>query len=533
MTHSVNILAQRSSGVLLPVFSLPSPGGIGDLGPGARRFVDFLEASGQSWWQFLPLGPTAADLGESPYMSPSALAGNPLLISPELLAEDGLLPPDRVACPDASEYGVHYDRVRAHKAETLALAWEAFQRRGRMDELEAFMKERPWAREYGLFLALKEAHRQAAWFQWAEPLRRRDKTALAAARKTFAAEIRRHCFAQYLFHRQLSDLKEYAAARGVRLIGDLPIYVAMDSVDVWQSQEIFDLDAATGEARHVAGVPPDYFSATGQRWGNPLYNWNSPKKALRKRLFDWWEQRLRRNFELADALRLDHFRCFEAYWSIPADEETAVNGEWLPGPGLAFFGEMEHRLGRLPIIAEDLGVITPEVEHLRKSFDLPGMKILLFAFDGNPDNSYLPYNCEAASVIYTGTHDNETAVGWYLNPEVPREAKERARRFARSGDDNPGSFHTDLIYLAMSAASKLAVFPMQDLLGFGNDCRMNTPGQGRGNWRWRCAPQYLNEGLAGWLRDLTGFFGRLPRPQPENEANDAEETNNADVDPAP
>lgn len=510
MTTSINILAQRSSGVLLPVFSLPAPCGIGDLGPGAYRFIDFLKRAGQSCWQILPLGPTSADLGHSPYMSASALAGNPLLISPELLVEEGLLRPEQLSYPDFSVYTVDYQRVQDHKTYLFSLAWETFQKSAHAADLEAFIAAQPWVEEYGLFLALKERHHQAAWFQWPEPLRLRDKGALQAARQELRAEIRRHCFLQYLFFSQWQGLKDYARDHGIALIGDLPIYVAMDSVDVWSNQAVFVLDSQTGAATHVAGVPPDYFSKSGQRWGNPLYAWNSEDPKVRAALYDWWEARLRQNFLLTDVLRLDHFRGFASYWSIPAREKTAIKGEWLPGPGLPFFREMESRLGQMALIAEDLGIITPEVETLRESLDLPGMKILLFAFDCQADNSHLPYNCPANSVIYTGTHDNETAVGWFLNPEVDWAFKRQAKRFAGKSDDHAGSFHTDLINLAMAAPSRLAIFPMQDLLGFGNDCRMNTPGQGTGNWKWRCAPHNIDGGLADWLRELTGFFGRLP-----------------------
>ncbi len=509
MPTSINILAERSSGVLLPVFSLPAPCGIGDMGPWAYRFIDFLENAGQSCWQLLPLGPTSADLGHSPYMSASALAGNPLLISPELLVAEGLLQPHQLAYPGFSDYSIDYRRVEEHKRYLFALAWEGFQGSVHAARLDAFIAEQPWVQEYGLFLALKQHYKQAAWYQWPQPLRMREAAALQAARQDLRAEIRRHCFLQYLFFMQWQQLKRYAREHGIALIGDLPIYVAMDSVDVWSNQAIFVLDAKTGQATCVAGVPPDYFSETGQRWGNPLYAWNSEVPEVRASLCDWWEKRLRQNFLLTDILRIDHFRGFVSYWSIPAREKTAIRGQWLPGPGLAFFQEMERRLGPMPLIAEDLGIITPEVEALRESLGLPGMKILLFAFDGFPDNSHLPYNCPAESVIYTGTHDNETAVGWFLNPDVDWAFKQQAKRFAGKSDTHPGSFHTDLIALAMAAPSRLAVFPMQDLLGFGNDCRMNTPGQSEGNWMWRCPPHCINADLAGWLREETRFFGRL------------------------
>ena len=508
MLTSVNILAQRSSGVLLPVFSLPSPCGIGDLGPDAYRFVDFLKSAGQSFWQILPPGPTSEGAGHSPYMSDSALAGNPLLISPELLLEDGLVQQHQLAGSDFSPYTVEYRKVAEYKEGLFTLAWEAFQKSNRAGRLDDFLCANPWAAEYGLFLALKEAQQQKPWFQWSANLRTRKKADLDKARRQLEAEIRKHCFRQYLFFDQWQRLRKYAISHGVRLIGDLPIYVAWDSAEVWAHQEIFELDAK-GQPTRVAGVPPDYFSETGQRWGNPLYRWNSSRK-VQAQLHDWWAARLRQNLLLTDVLRLDHFRGFEAYWAVPAEEETAIKGEWLPGPGLSFFREMEKRVGELPLIAEDLGVITPEVNALRDALGLPGMKILLFAFDGNPQNAYLPYNCPQNSVMYTGTHDNETAVGWLLNPEVSAASKQQARRFARSHDDGAGSFHTDLIYLAMSAPSNLAIFPMQDLLGFGNDCRMNTPGLTRNNWIWRLPPGCASEGLAAWVRELTALFGRLP-----------------------
>ena len=523
MATQVNIFSQRSSGVLLPVFSLPGACGIGDLGPAAYRFVDFLQRAGQSFWQILPLGPVSAGTGHSPYTSVSALAGNPLLISPELLMADGLLEAHQLACPDFSAFTVDYERVVQHKRHLFALAWAAFQSPAHAGQLEDFMAANPWVLDYGLFLALKESQGGAAWYQWPEELRRRKQAPLDRARRQLDTAIRRHCFLQYLFFRQWQRLRSHAAEQGVRLIGDMPIYVALDSADVWAHQELFELDAS-GLPTHVAGVPPDYFSKTGQRWGNPLYRWNAAEKTVQSRLYDWWEQRLRQNFLFADVLRLDHFRGFEAYWAVPAGEKTAVKGSWLPGPGLPFFLEMAKRLGHLPCIAEDLGVITPEVEALRDALGLPGMKILLFAFDMNPDNPYLPYNCPAESVIYTGTHDNETAVGWYMNPEVPESSRQEARRLARAHSDHPGDFHLDLIYLAMSAPSRLAIFPMQDLLGFGNDCRMNRPGQAEGNWLWRCPAERIDEGLAEWLRDLTGLFGRLPAAPKSEKADERPHT---------
>ncbi|WP_035217035.1 4-alpha-glucanotransferase [Desulfobulbus elongatus] len=507
----VNILRQRSSGILLPIFSLPGPHGIGDLGHAALRFIDFLKAAGQSCWQILPLGPTSPLFGNSPYMSPSAFAGSPLLINPDLLVEQGLVRRREILPPDCSEYSVDYHLVARHKAGILALAWQRFQLRSDWpDILETFAATHPWCLDYALFVALKQRHQGKPWYGWPEEIRHRRPTALAAARRAMREQVDAVVFEQYLFFGQWQHLRDHARRQGIRLIGDLPIYVALDSADAWANQDIFQLDRETGLPTDVAGVPPDYFSATGQRWGNPLYRWTTGDDLIRDRLWDWWEQRLRLNFMLTDTLRIDHFRGFAAYWAVPAEEETALNGRWLPGPGQPFFEEMDRRLGGMSIIAEDLGLITPDVATLRDTLGYPGMKVLLFAFDGDPRNSYLPYNTEKNSVVYTGTHDNDTAVGWFLNPDVTRESKRRAKRFANRSDDHAGSFHQELIHLALASPANLAILPMQDVLGFGNDCRLNTPGVLAGNWQWRCAERFVNKDVAAWLSDLTTLFGRVP-----------------------
>ena len=506
----VNIPGQRSSGILLPVFSLPGPFGIGDLGTASRNFIDFLKRSGQSSWQILPLGPTSPVFGNSPYMSFSSFAGNPLLISPEVLLEQGLVQQADLNGVASSEYSIDYIDVAAFKGWLLRQAWKTFRVRSGRKGLDDFISRHPWVKGHGLFLALKERFANQPWYSWPLPLRSRQSKALEQAEHELADTVDAYIFEQFLFFTQWDDLRQYAHRNGVRIIGDLPIYVALDSVDVWCNQQIFQLDALTGEPSSVAGVPPDYFSATGQRWGNPLYRWNATEPAVRDRLLDWWTQRFRINFMLVDTLRLDHFRGFESYWAVPAEEETAVNGSWQPGPGAAFFKEMQARLGAMSIIAEDLGLITPEVEALRLQLDYPGMKILLFAFDGTPDNSYLPYNCEKNSIIYTGTHDNDTAVGWYLSPEVNPENKRRAKLFAGRQDDDASTFHRDLIYLALSSPANCALLPLQDVLGFGNDCRMNIPGSSNDNWQWRCAERFFTEEITAWLKDMTSLFGRIP-----------------------
>ena len=521
-----SLCASRASGVLLHISSLPSPHGIGDLGPGSHAFVDFLKTGGQSFWQVLPLGPTSLSSGNSPYMSSSAFAGNPLLISPELLVRDGWLQEEELPPLPAefSEYLVDFPAVTAWKETLLTLAWQSFQQKMTAKEQESLLAEfagqHPWAKDYGLFMALKEQFNGQSWLDWPEELRLHQAEAVRAAEQELGQTVRRHLFVQHLFFSQWQELHDHAAANGIQLIGDLPIYVALDSADVWADQEIFMLSPKTGRPTHVAGVPPDYFSKTGQLWGNPLYRWHSRTAGVKERLFDWWEQRLRAVLSVVDVIRIDHFRGFEAYWSVPAKETTALEGEWKKGPGLRFSKDMEERLGSLPVIAEDLGLITPEVEQLRDSMGFPGMKILLFAFDGNPENAYLPWNMPKNCVVYTGTHDNDTAVGWYLSGEVAQEVKQQAKLCVNRSDD-ASRFHEDMLYLAQASPAGLCIMPMQDLLGFGNDCRMNTPGTAENNWRWRCAPRFISPELAEHLRWRTALFGRLPAVKKEKEENPA------------
>lgn len=494
----------------MPVFSLPGPHGIGDIGLPARNFLNFLKQSGQSCWQILPLGPTNPLFGNSPYMSSSAFACSPLLISLDALISEGLIRQDEINDHTFSEYSVDYQKVAPYKQHLINRAWERFRAQpSHRLRLDAFIAQHPWCHTYGLFQALKKQFHDAPWFSWPAPLRHRDSKALADAVDSHQAQIDYLIFEQYLFMSQWQQLRDHAKSLGIALIGDLPIYLALDSADVWENPHLFQLDQQ-GTPTRVAGVPPDYFSPTGQRWGNPLYRWDADDPLVVAALWAWWERRLAHNLSLTNTIRIDHFRGFESYWAIKADEETALNGSWQPGPGEAFFHAMEQRIGGLSIIAEDLGIITPEVEQLRKNLGYPGMKILLFAFDGNPKNSYLPYNIEQNSVVYTGTHDNDTAVGWYLNPEIPHSSKQQAKRFANRFDTDAGSFHRDLVSLAMGSPANLAILPMQDVLGFGNDCRMNVPGSLANNWQWRCAQRFINEEIASWLFDTTNFFGRRP-----------------------
>ena len=513
-----NVLTSRGSGILLPVFSLPSESGIGNLGSGAHRFLDFLSRSRQRYWQILPLGPTSQVFGHSPYMSFSSLAGNPFFISPELLIKEGLL--DRMLSGQGrlSEYLVDYGTVSTTMNKVLATAWQKFQQQTDcQDVLAAFSQQHPWVREHSLFLALKNTFGLRAWQRWPEEIRTRDKAALDLARAELKDEIQHETFHQYLFYTQWHALREHARKREIALIGDLPIYVAQDSVDVWANQEIFDLNPATGLPRHVAGVPPDYFSKTGQLWGNPLYRWQTGNPAVKEQLYDWWELRFKTLFAQVDLIRIDHFRGFASYWSVPADEKTAVNGKWLPGPGASFFQEMKKRLGALPCIAEDLGTITPEVNELRQELDFPGMRVLLFGFDGDAANIHLPQNYDRNTVVYTGTHDNDTAVGWFLSPDTPSDARKRAKKYANQGNDEASHFHKDMLYLALSSVANTAILPMQDVLGFGNDCRINVPGTTKNNWQWRCASRFITDELADWLADQTFFFNRGRQKRSENE----------------
>ncbi|XCN71872.1 MAG: 4-alpha-glucanotransferase [Candidatus Electrothrix aestuarii] len=510
----------RASGVLLHISSLPSPFGVGDLGSGAFAFVDFLARSGQQYWQVLPLSPTNEIFANSPYMSSSAFAGNPLFISPELLSQDGLLRATDFPEQTFSEYLVDFPIVTAWKSDILHKAWKNFQLRhssAEQDKFFAALQEKYiWLREYSLFMALKERYGQQGWWQWPEEIRHCQPEALDTAEVELLETVRYYQFEQHLFYSQWDRLHAYAQKKGIQLIGDLPIYVGLDSTDVWAHQQIFTLSSETGLPTHVAGVPPDYFSETGQLWGNPLYRWESTG-AVHEELFTWWKQRLQATLSTVDLVRVDHFRGFEAYWSVPAKEKTALAGSWKTGPGIAFFEEMKKQLGDLPIIAEDLGVITPAVEKLRDDLGFPGMKILLFAFDGKSDNVYLPHNMSQNCVVYTGTHDNDTTVGWYLSGEVEERAKELARLYANCHHYvDVSHFHKQMIYLAQSSVAALCILPMQDVLGFGNDCRMNKPGTACDNWLWRCSPCFITDELASELRNTTALFGRLREKRRED-----------------
>jgi 4-alpha-glucanotransferase len=494
----------RASGILLHLTSLPARFGIGDLGDGAFRFVDFLASCGQQYWQVMPLGPTG--YGDSPYQTLSAFAGNPLLISLEgLTAERCLAPWELDSSPRFDESRVDYSGAMRVKQRLLRLAFDNFLAGASTDRREALTefveRNRWWLEDYSLFAALKAHHSGAPWSSWERSIAGHESGAVAHWSELLASEVRFQQWVQYIFHRQWDRLRKYAGEHGVSIIGDVPIFAAYDSADVWSHQELFQLDAA-GRPRVVAGVPPDYFSPTGQLWGNPLYDWD----AMARDSYTWWIGRLRQAFQLVDVVRLDHFRGFEASWAVPVGEENAVHGRWLKGPGAALFRAAEAALGPLRFIAEDLGVITPEVEELRELLGLPGMKVLQFAFSGEPENPYLPYNYEKDCVVYTGTHDNDTAVGWLLSG---RDQELAAFRRYLGSDGAPT--HRDLIRLAQMSVARVAITPLQDVLGIGSEGRMNTPGRATGDWGWRFTPEMLTSEAADWLREITETSGRTPR----------------------
>jgi 4-alpha-glucanotransferase len=495
-------LDDRTSGVLLHPTSLPgSPEG-GDVGPEARRFVDFLVAAGQRWWQMLPVGPTG--YGNSPYSAQSTFAGNPMLVSPDRLVDEELLAPA--------------DRDRPRE-EQLRAAFAAFRQRDRDAGFEAFCADAaPWLEDFALYRAIKRAHGERQWTLWEPELRDRTPDALARARAEFADEMAYVRFQQWRFASDWRALRAYAHEHGVALIGDLPIFVAHDSADVWQHRELFHLDDA-GQPTVVAGVPPDYFSADGQRWGNPLYRW----PVLRRRGYDWWIARMRAALALFDAVRLDHFIGFVRYWEIPASEPTAVKGRWVRGPGIRLFRALGQALGgraaatarTLPFIAEDLGVVTLAVRALRDRLGLPGIKLLQFAFGTDPNApDFLPHNYPRRAVVYTGTHDNDTTVGWFHDPGSGTrspEQTEKERRVALhylGSDDHPEAIHWKMIRAIMMSVANVAVTPAQDLLGLGSEARMNRPGVETGNWGWRLPAGGLGPEVAARLRDLTESYGR-------------------------
>jgi 4-alpha-glucanotransferase len=505
---------RRSSGILLHPTSLPGRFGVGDLGQEAYRFVDWLAAAGQVYWQIMPLGPTG--YGDSPYSSFSAFAGNTNLVSPEKLVESGLLSdPDTGDAPGSEEGRVDYGKVIAHKRALLEGAFVNF--KAKLGEDESLRRDyegftdfaSAWLEDYALFAALKDEHAGESWHKWEAGLARREASAVESARSKFAEQVEAHKFFQYAFFQQWLKLKKYANERGVRVVGDMPIFVAHNSADVWSKPRLFKLKD-DGSPAFVAGVPPDAFSETGQLWGNPVYDWGR----MREDGFRWWVERVRETLKLVDVVRLDHFRGFAAYWEVPAEHETAERGRWVESPGREVFSAMRAALGEeLPIIAEDLGTITPDVHALRDEFGFPGMRVLQFAFGGDPHDTHLPHEYTRASVAYTGTHDNDTVVGWFAerSREGASEGERRERELCLKylGADGR-EINWDFIRAAQMSVAVLAIAQLQDVLGLGSEARMNTPASAEGNWAWRFHGGALTDGLAARLREMTAIYGRLP-----------------------
>ncbi|MBI2354960.1 MAG: 4-alpha-glucanotransferase [Deltaproteobacteria bacterium] len=495
------MLNRRSCGVLLHPTSLPGSGGIGTLGDDARRFIDLLAGMGISMWQVLPLTPPAC--GNSPYSAFSAFAGNPLLIDIDQIVREGDLAD--AACPGCfPEERVDYDAVAEFKSVALRRAAQAFfaaGRSARMEEFWHFCDTTAWLHDYALFMALKGRYKGKSWHKWPADAALSAPQMYEKASAELGAEIGIHKYLQWQFQRQWRSLRDYAAGHGVAVIGDLPIFVAYDSADVWRNRGLFLLDPA-GKPTVVAGVPPDYFSKTGQLWGNPLYDWD----ALARQGYAWWIERLRHLFTQFDCVRIDHFRGFEAAWQVPSGEHTAVNGHWVKGPGARFFEAVAAALGPLPIIAEDLGVITPEVEGLREQCGYPGMKILQFAFDSGPANPYLPHNHVRNCVVYTGTHDNDTTLGWYDKLAPERRRGVNAYIGAKGGD-----IVTDMLRTAFMSVANTAIVPFQDLLGLPGEARMNTPGTAFGNWEWRFSWGMVSRHLGESLAEMLERYGRRNR----------------------
>lgn len=499
---------QRASGVLLHPTSLPSRFGIGDLGRSAYEFVDFLERSGQTLWQILPLGPTGYE--HSPYtMNFSAFAGNPLLISLAHLVEDGLLNEDELVAPeDDNPNAVNFDRVIPAKMGLLKLAFDRFQKflvDDRKAQFDQFCQEQSWwLDDFVLFMALLEANEGKPWSQWEPAIARREPDALSHYAEQLQDSIQFHRFLQLKFFQQWSNLRAYANQKNIQIIGDVSIYVCHNSSDVWANPELFKLDPQTLEPAYIAGVPPDYFSETGQLWGNPVYDWDKSRETN----FDWWINRFKATLQYVDLVRVDHFRGFEAYWQVPAGEATAINGEWIKAPGHEFFETLGDRLGSLPILAEDLGIITPEVEELRDRFGFAGMRILMFGFGGDSDSIHLPHHYIQNCVVYPGTHDNDTTLGWWSQAS-PSEKQFLARYLGYSNLEEIQEINWILIRLALASVANLAIIPLQDILSLDGHARMNDPSKIPGNWRWRYSgSELLTQEVSDRLLGLTKLYSR-------------------------
>lgn len=499
---------RRSAGILLPVSSLPSRYGIGDFGPEALRFAKFLHDAGQTMWQVLPLTTIDSGCGNSPYSPTSAFAGNYLLISPEILTDENLLDADELKHM-AKKYDfaknpehVNYEQARKFKLEVLNAAYKNYVK-GNITEFQAFRKNTHWLESFSMFSVIKHVNNGAAWYDWPEELKFRDHDAMTKFRAEYEHEIALQDFYQYIFFRQATSLKRHLNNLKIELIGDVPLYVTRDCADVWENPELFDLDDELNPVT-VAGVPPDYFSATGQLWGNPTYKW----EALEKQNFGWWVKRLKNLFTVFDRVRIDHFRGLVAYWAVPFGEVTAKNGEWIDVPYRKFFAVLRENFPTMPFWAENLGIITPDVEELRSEMNLPGMLVLHFAFNNPADNPYAPHNHTRNSVVYTGTHDNNTSRGWFENDATANEIKNFASYIGRDAMDGY-IFTSEVTRLAVSSVADIAIIPMQDYLRLGAEARINVPSTPSGNWSWRMLKGAISEGLADRIRAACTIYGRI------------------------
>jgi len=503
----------RKAGILLHPTSLPGPYGIGEIGPAARDFIRRLQSAGQHYWQVLPLGPTG--YADSPYQTLSSFAGNTMLISFDDLMDEGLLFPEEVSdCPDFAQDHVEYGPVLTYRQQILDLVCDHFPDRAEKElhaSFEKFCEEQSeWLEDYALFVVLKREHDLRPWTEWPSKYRGRNSRSLQALKKKYQTELSQVKIAQFLFSHQWNHLRNTAHAHGVEFIGDIPIFVAHDSAEVWANQDLFSLDAE-GQPTVVAGVPPDYFSATGQLWGNPLYDWERHKQTG----YEWWIRRMRHMSSQVDIVRVDHFRGFEAYWEVPGSEETAMNGKWVKGPGGDLFKVFQQEFGDLPIIAEDLGIITAEVDKLRDDFELPGMRILHFSFSEDLEARMTPEGFPENCIVYTGTHDNDTTVGWFWREaggqttETEEEIQKERQLVLDQVHTDGSQIHWDLISLAYQLRPHTAIVPLQDVMGLGSEARMNVPGRMDGNWAWRFRSADLKQEDLQRLRDITEWSGRL------------------------
>jgi len=502
---------KRSCGVLLHITSLPGNYGTGTIGNEALHFADMLNQGGFSYWQILPIGPVTSAYGYSPYATTSTFAGNYHLISMDLLKENSWFPKNLCLKKIQDDF-IDFGYVTESKLTFLVIASNNFFKKADIEEITDFNKFcedcKFWLDDYALYSSLSSYFNTHNWYEWDKDISLRKHDAIEKWTCRLIEDIKFHKFVQYIFFKQWFKLKNYCSAKKIKIIGDVPIYITMSSADAWSHQDIFQLDNKTEKPFAVSGVPPDYFSETGQRWGNPLYNWFDGNNNINERTLSWWAQRIIHLEKLVDVIRIDHFRAFESYWSIPVDEKTAINGKWIKGPGLPFFSKLIEKTGDIPIIAEDLGTITPEVEKMRLELNLPGMRILQFAFDFNSKNSYLPHNFnDQNTILYTGTHDNNTINGWFYEGEIDENTKKYIMEYLNSVNYN--DMHWQMICLAYRSVARLAIIPAQDILGYGKKFRMNTPGTKDGNWRWKLLGNEFNSEVMKKMLNLAKIYNRV------------------------